>query len=141
MMKNVLIKIKSLQGIEDETETIEMSVCGKLGIKDNEVLISYDEPDTIGSKGVKTRLRYKAPDTVILSRSGALESRLEIRKNTRSSCLYSTAVGDMMLGIFGEKVECLVDENGGTINLSYSIDANSRLLSRNQVDMSISVIN
>lgn len=137
MMKNVLIKIKGTQGLGKENEVIELSTVGKLGLRGDNVLLSYDEPDTMGAEGVKTLLHYKAPDTVILKRTGALNSKLVIRRGARNNCCYATAVGEMMLGIFGEKVESDLSEKGGRLVMSYTIDSNLRLVSRNQVEITV----
>ncbi|MBE6727504.1 MAG: DUF1934 domain-containing protein [Ruminococcaceae bacterium] len=137
MMKDVLIKIKGTQGLGDQNEVIELTTVGKIGVRGENILVSYEEPDTVGEKGVKTQLHYKAPNTVILKRTGPLNSKLVICKGVRNNCSYSTAVGEMMLGIYGENIESTLTENGGKLIMSYTLDSNLRLVSRNQVEITV----
>ena len=46
-----------------------------------------------------------------------------------------------MISVFGEKIEYDLNENGGKINLKYTIDSDMKMLSRNQVDITISEVN
>ena len=43
MIKDVVIDIRGVQGIDNETDTIEFTTDGRYGIKDGEFFISYDE--------------------------------------------------------------------------------------------------
>ena len=136
-MKDVLITVKGTQGIDDQSEVIELTTVGKMGFKNGMVMLSYEESEMVGAKGIKTLLRVKDNDTVILQRTGPVESRLTIQKGVRNSCFYSTQFGDMMIGIFGEKVECDIKPEGGTVKMSYTIDSNLQLISRNVVEISV----
>ncbi len=64
-----------------------------------------------------------------------------IEKGVRNNCFYMTPMGELSLGIFGEKVKTNLTENGGSISMNYTIDANSQLLSRNKVNISIKEVN
>lgn len=137
MMRDVIITVIGIQGLDGNEETIELTTEARYGVKDGEILISYDEGEMLGVKGVKTILRYKAPDTVILKRSGALESRLVIERNKRNCCRYDTGCGELLLDIIGEEMESRLDENGGTFSMSYRIDANNRILSKNRIKITV----
>ncbi len=41
------------------------------------------------------------------------------------------------MGIFGENVRSSLDENGGSLFMSYTIDVNYGMLSRNKVEISV----
>lgn len=140
MMKNAIITVKGIQGLDGEEETLELTTEARYGIKDEEILLSYDESEMLGVSGVKTMLRYKKPDTVILKRSGALESRLVIQKGKINSCLYDTGYGELVLDIKGESLHNALDENGGSFSMSYSIDVNGKILSKNRIEITVKVI-
>ena len=110
MIKNVIIDIKTEQSLDGQRDTVEFSTDGHLGIKDGSYFLSYDE-------------------------SGLLDSRMVIEKGVRNNCFYSTPVGNLTLGIFGEKVVSNLNENGGTISMTYLIDADAKHLSRNIVNI------
>lgn len=140
MMKNAIITVKGIQGLDGEEETLELTTEARYGIKGEEILLSYDESEMLGVSGVKTMLRYKKPDTVILKRSGALESRLVIQKGKTNSCLYDTGYGELVLDIKGESLRNALDENGGGFSMSYSIDVNGKILSKNRIEITVKVI-
>lgn len=141
MIKDVIIDIKGIQGIDDDTDTIEFSTDGRFGIKDDSYFISYDEGQMLeGNLEVKTSI-YIKPDSVVLQRNGAIKSRMVIEKGVRNTCFYSTPHGNLVLGIYGEKLDYSLTENGGSLNMSYNIDSDLKLVSKNSVNISIREIN
>lgn len=141
MIKDALIKIKGVQGIDNDTDTIEFSTEGKFGIKNGEFYISYSEGQMFDSGGiVKTVLFIKKDNSVLLERSGALNSKMLIEKGQRNSSFYAMAQGELIISIYGEKIQHNLNENGGSIFLAYTIDSNMQLLSRNTVEITISEV-
>ena len=142
MIKDVIIDIKTDQSLDDQSDSIEFSTDGRFGIKDGQYFITYDESGLLDIEGeIKTTLYVKSDNTVILQRKGSYNSRMVIEKGVRNNCFYSTPVGDLTLGIFGEKVISDLNENGGNIALTYIIDADAKTLSRNKVNISIREVN
>lgn len=137
MMKDVIINIKGTQGIDGQTDTIDFTTDGRFGEKDGSFLISYDESEILGMKNVKTCLYIKLDNSVILQRSGSLESRLVVEEGIRSTCFYSTPHGDLLIGIFGETVSHDLKKNGGNILMKYTVDSNLNLISRNTVNITV----
>lgn len=137
MIKDVIIDIKGIQGIDDESDTIEFTTDGRFGIKDGEFFISYDDGQMLEeSLEVKTSIFIK-PDSVVLQRNGAIKSRMVIEKGVRNTCFYSTPHGNMVLGIYGDSVDYDLNEKGGSLKMSYNIDSNLKLVSRNEVSIKI----
>ena len=136
-----MIKITGTQGLDGDTDSVELTTVGKMGVKDGQFLLTYDESEMLGVKGVKTSLMVKDEDTVVLKRSGGYASRLVVQKGVRNSCFYSTPHGDLVIGIFGENVSHNLTDSGGTLNMSYTIDSNLQLISRNSVEISVKGVN
>ena len=137
MIKDVIIDIKGIQGIDDESDTIEFTTDGRFGVKDGEFFISYDDGQMLEeSLEVKTSIFIK-PDSVVLQRNGAIKSRMVIEKGVRNTCFYSTPHGNMVLGIYGDSVDYDLTEKGGSLKMSYNIDSNLKLVSRNEVSIKI----
>ena len=135
MMKDVIINIKGCQGLDDEVDTIELTTDGRFGKKNGSYYMTYDESAMLGLENVKTSLYIKPGNTVILQRSGDVESRLVVEEGKRSTCYYDTPQGELLIGIFGESVKTELDGNGGKIHMKYTIDSNLNLISRNTVDI------
>lgn len=142
MIKDVIISIKTEQTVGDSTDTIEFTTDGRFGIKDGSYFISYEESKLLEVDGdVKTTLYIKSDDSVVMQRNGAYSSRMVIEKGVRNNCFYVTPMGELSLGIFGEKVKTNFSEKGGSINMNYTIDTNLQLLSRNSVNISVKEVN
>ncbi len=136
-MKEVLIRIKGTQGIDDSTDTVELTTLGKIGEKNGVIMLSYEEGELQSDEVVKTRMLIKSSDNIELRRSGAMTSRLIIEKGVRHNCFYNTQFGEMVIGIFGEKIENNLTEHGGNLYMSYTIDSNLQLVSRNVVEINV----
>ncbi len=135
-MKNVIIDIKGTQGIDGDSDTVELSTLGTLSEKDGKFLISYEENKTVKNESVKTLVKTE-DGRVTMIRSGALDSRLIIEKGRRNTCFYSVPQGELVLGIFGEEIENNLNENGGKLLMSYTIDIENSLVSKNTVEISV----
>ena len=137
MMKDVIINIKGRQGLGDELDTIELTTDGRFGEKNGSYYMTYDESAMLGLENVKTALYIKPGNSVILQRSGDVESRLVVEEGKRSTCYYNTPQGELLIGIFGESVKTELHSGGGKIHMKYTIDSNLNLISRNTVDISV----
>lgn len=142
MIKDVLIDIVGTQGIDDQTDTIEFSSEGRYGFKDDEYFISYDEGQMFEDKvEVKTRIRIKKDKSITLERKGSINSKMLIEEGVRNTCFYNTPIGDLVITVFGESIEYDLNENGGKIDLKYTIDSDMKMISRNQVKISVREVN
>lgn len=142
MIKDALININSIQGIDDDTDTIEFMTDGRFGFKDGSYYISYDESQMLDTGDeVKTQIYIKPDDSVILQRSGTIKSKILIEKGNRNNCFYSTPIGDLTIGVYGEQIEHNLTDNGGEIKLKYTIDSDLKLISRNEVNITIREVN
>ena len=137
MIKDVLITVVGIQGIDGEEDTVELTTEGRFGIKDGKYFLSYDEGQIVEAGKVKTKIFINFPDSVVLQRTGDINSRMEITAGERKSCFYSTPVGDICIGIYGENIQLDLKENGGNINLVYTIDSDLKLISRNRVKITV----
>ncbi|MBR4761425.1 MAG: DUF1934 domain-containing protein [Clostridia bacterium] len=136
-MKNVIIKIKGAQGLEDEKSVIELSTEGTLDVRDGVYVLSYTDDAMVPGAHIKTVLTVLDPNTVTLERFGALDSKLTVEKGVRSSCYYAVPEGSITLGIYGKDVRVRLNESGGSIKMVYAVDAEMRPISENTVIINI----
>ena len=142
MIKDVLISIKGEQIIDGSADTIEFITDGRFGIKDGKYFLSYDDSQMLDTnETVKTYIHIDSEDSLILQRKGKINSKMVIQKNTRNSCIYDTTQGRLVIGIFGEELKLDLNDNGGEIQMSYVIDSDLRLISRNKVNITIKEVN
>ena len=138
MMKDVIISISGEQGIDSDSDTIDLTTVGRFGEKNGSYYLTYDETEMLGMGGaVKTGIYIKPDKSVVLQRTGAVESRLVVEQGKRSICCYNTSAGELLIGIFGERVKTDLTPKGGEISMKYTIDSDLRLISRNSVKISV----
>ncbi len=136
MKKDVLITILDEQLSDGETERLEITTAGTLKSDKNGVSISYDEVDG-ALQGCVTTLKIESPTCVTMSRNGPYSSQLILEQNKRHSCYYETPVGSFMMGVFAKSVGAAVGENGGVLNLKYTVDFNSGLATENTMTITV----
>ena len=135
-MKEVLIEIKGRQQYAHEDEDVTtFTTNGTLSYENDVLILCYNESEMIGAKGVKTELIVEQGSKMTLIRRGGMESRMIVEKGRRHSCLYNTPEGDFVIGIFGEALMLELSDKGGKIYMSYTLDVNSGLLSKNIMEI------
>ena len=55
----------------------------------------------------------------------------------RHQCHYSTMFGDLMVGVFTDTVKSELNEKGGRLYVSYSLDFNAGLVSKNEIIINV----
>ena len=137
MKNNVVIKLLTTQIYEDEQpETLEYMTEGRLEKTPDGIKIFYDEPNG-GLKDVKNEITVSTPDFVTLSREGEYTSVLSIEKGKRHNCLYDTPYGSFMMGVFASDVNACFYERDGQIDLKYTVDCNTSVVSENTVKIRV----
>lgn len=135
MEKDVVIKIVDRHEMDGDTDGLETTLLGKLeGGRDN-YTISYTENGELN--GCKVTLKVVNGDTVIMTRSGMFETELIIQRGERHNCSYSTPAGILMLGVFAQRVESDMDENGGKLEFDYTLDLGAGVVSENYLVVSV----
>ena len=138
LYKDVIIDIKGTQNVNGVEDTVELTTVGKMNIKDGKTYLRYDDSSSSGEDGVSCLIKIDdSENSVVMQRSGRLNSRMYIKKGQRHICHYDTSEGPITMGIFGENVRSSLDENCGSLFMSYTIDVNYGMLSRNKVEISV----
>ena len=136
-MKDVFIRIKGIQGLGEEKDTVEFSTDAKMEISGDTVTLYYNEGQMMEGADINTKLEATLNDTVIMERTGSMNSRLVIKKAARNNCFYSTPYGDLTIGIYGEEIDNRLGVNGGYLKMVYSIDSGGQLVSKNEVEITV----
>lgn len=122
MKKSVLLSISAVQYYpEQPPQSVELVTEGTLEFVDDGWDICYEESELTGLAGVRTKLRLET-EQVILARSGKLRSQMAFRQGVEHSSLYETEFGTMMLTVCARMIEASIGEQGGTVDLQYSIE-------------------
>ncbi len=121
MKKAVALTITSIQHYPDQQpDTIELVTEGTLEHKEGCWEICYEETELTGLEGVRTTFRLE-PGQVTLERSGKLYSQMVFREGMPHESLYQMEFGVLMLTVCAKQIEAQITENGGTVDMVYSI--------------------
>lgn len=127
MEKEVLLTITGTQRIQEEPpETTKLVTEGVMRCEDGAVELSYEETELTGLTGTRTTFRIEGT-RVVLSRTGALESRMVFAVGQEDHSLYDIGYGVLMIAVRAESIRSNVDENGGTLQVAYAISIEEEL--------------
>ena len=124
---------------EEKEEFVELMTRGQFVQKGGSYYITYKETETTGYEGCTTTVKV-AEDArkVSMLRFGKQSSQLIIEKGTRHLCHYETGYGSISLGVAADVIEQRLDENGGSLKFSYTLDSGAEsFISRNLVDITV----
>lgn len=122
MKQKVVLFIQGRQRYENqEPEVIELTTEGTMEFHGGGWDISYQESALTGLEGVTTTFRVE-PGKVILTREGALNSRMVFEQDVDHDSLYQMPFGALLLTVRATSVFFDIVPDGGTIDLSYNIN-------------------
>ena len=122
MKTAVVLSIRGRQSYGDqEPEEIQLVTEGTLEQTDEGWKLCYEESELTGLAGVSTAFQVQEK-TVTLIRTGRLNSQMVFREGVPHDSLYQMDFGALMLTVCATQVKTELTENGGTIDLKYSIE-------------------
>lgn len=138
MQENYLISILGKQNYDGELDEGQLTTVGSYITKGNSRYILYREYDSDEPTASTTSiLKIDGNRRVTLIRSGHQRSRLILEKGKRHLCHYDTGFGTMMVGVFAHQIKADLNDRGGNLEVSYSLDINSRLKSLNEIFINV----
>ncbi len=122
MKKHVTLSIRGQQTyVGQEPDVIELVTEGTLEHNGNGWDLVYEESALTGLEGVTTTFRIER-EQIILTRVGKLHSQMVFQIGIPHDSLYQMEFGALMLTVCASRIETDLTENGGVIDLSYSIE-------------------
>ena len=134
MDQNAMITISGLSANDDEP--IELVTEGAFSPTEAGYLIRYKESELTGMEGATSEILIR-PDSVTLARDGEFHSRMTFERDRRHVCSYATPYGQMELTVATSQFENTIGARGGSLQLGYTISAAGRLISSNQLVISV----
>ena len=127
-----LISILGEQKLNGETDKIEVLTAGNFMKKKDHFYIGYREYDEDNPETFYNNLIKVEGDMVTINRKGPMRSQLMLEKGRRHQCIYRTIAGDLTIGVFTKTLNNDLHERGGTLEVSYTLDFNTDLVSENR---------
>ena len=129
-----LISVTGIQEVDGEKDKIELTTVGSFMINSRgNFYIGYKEYDEenpeVSSNNV---VKVEGDSKVTIIRIGGTQTRLILEKGRRHQCHYRTVMGDLMIGVSTDTIQNKLRENGGKLHVSYELDFNNEMMSRNE---------
>lgn len=140
MQENYIIAIRGRQytnGNLQNEDCVDVLTMGNYVKKGNARYIAYKEySEDNPSEHTMSMLKVEE-DKITISKSGFSKYKMILEKGIRHKCEYSTDVGFFMLGVYTESIQNNLTDNGGSLSVSYDIDIDANLMSKNEISIVI----
>ncbi len=138
MRKDFIINIVGTQYVDGEMDKVEIMTLGHYAVKNGTRYIMYKEYPEENKQSEKTTIvKVESENKVSIIRAGEYQSRLLLEKGRRHQCHYRTLAGDLMIGVFTESIAADLHDDGGRLDVSYSLDFNADFASKNEFHIDI----
>ena len=134
--KKYVFVISSEITTDGEKSNIELTTTGSYSRLNGRWVLLYDEMSEDKTTVIKTIVKVD-DKSVMITRNGDVSSKLIMTEGERNMCQYRTQFGDILLGVYCNEVINKLNDNGGTISMSYTLDVNASVLSENNVMIKI----
>ncbi len=137
MNKNVIISVKGTQSSEgSDTSRLELVTEGKYYKKGDSYYVTYKESEVTGMEGTTTTLKVSG-GTVTLMRFGSVNSQFIFEEGQKHVSYYDTMHGAFTIGVFTNKVDIAVNDDGGEIWVDYQLEIDNNKSGENDFYMHI----
>lgn len=141
MKQDVLITLRGTQTYaQEEPEAVELMTRGVMTGRNGKYAISYEETELTGTQGVTTTFLVFNPHRIVLSREGAIRSRMVFETDTKHESLYDLGFGSLLVGISAKEIDVDLTEQGGKLLIDYTVEFEQAVSSRNTYELTIQPI-
>ena len=133
MEKEIILFVRGEQTYDGVSpEVTELATEGVMTIReDGEMVLTYQESEITGMEGTTTRFSIR-DDTVVLARTGMVNSQLVFQRGKRNSSLYETPWGMMQVDVFTTSLAHRLDGRGGILEIKFNISVDHQVAGENQ---------
>lgn len=136
--QRAVIHICNEQTMDGEHDKIEMSVVGTIHAGENGHVLEYTEYDDDGLKTFTT-VTPLGNRSVQVTRTGAFGSEMQFEVGKRSSTVYSTPYGELVMGVYTKRIENTLGEQGGRLAFAYTTDFAQQGVLHNRMTLTVEV--
>ena len=137
MEKEVIISIRGMQKYEGAPpDVIELVTEGRLARDGESYTLSYQESELTGLEGTLTTIQVDR-EQVTLMRVGEFNSQLVFQEGRRHFSMYNTPYGAMTIGVNTRHLLAQLTDQGGDIEVDYSVEVDHALAGRNVFRISV----
>ena len=137
MKKDVYISIKGSQDYGDNNDAVELTTAGKFYDKDGKFYLNYNEGEFSGLEKCTTTVKISPDPIVTMMRHGKTNTHMIFEKGKCHIGHYETPYGDFTISVTAKDINVSLDENGGSIDINYTMDINNVSRSDNTISLTV----
>ena len=131
MAQEVMISVKGVQQFDAmEKDSIELVTRGSLERTGGMLTLQYEESELTGLEGTLTTIQVE-PECVTMLRTGQVNTQMVFQEGRRHLAMYNTPYGAMTVGVNTRHLYAELGEDGGEIEIDYSIEIDHAVTGRN----------
>lgn len=138
MTKDVIVTICGRQ-FDIGGEPVELVLPGTYYLKNGKHYVLYEEPQEESGRIVKNRVKFHDGHFDMV-KNGAVSSALKFLVNERTSSLYKTGAGAMMMETDTRNIIISETDNLLHVNVSYDLYINGQFISDCEVDFRVAAV-
>lgn len=119
--RDVVLTIHGTQRIDGEQpQEMELTTDGTMTAEADRYIVTYTESELTGLDGTVTTFEVW-PNKVVLTRTGAVNSRMVFIPGTVDKSLYDMGFGALLMEVRARRIEAALNEDGGYFVIDYTI--------------------
>lgn len=127
----VMLTIRGEQYFDGvDPDGTELMTEGTMELTENGMLLSYEETELTGMAGTTTTFEVRKR-SVVLTRSGTVNSQMIFEMGRQHTSLYETPFGELPVDIQTSRLLHNLTERGGLLEIRYSIAVANTVTGRN----------
>ena len=136
LREDYTVTVVGRQTWDGEAGEISLNTTGTYIHRGGAKFVAYREYDPENPKVRYTALLKVEPGKVTLMRQGSA-TRLVLEEGRRHLCLYDTGYGTLSVGVFASQIRSCLSEEGGALQVRYTLDIDSNFTSENEITVEI----
>lgn len=134
--KKVYVSVVGTTTIDGEKDKTELVTEGEYVNRNGKYMLRYKEH--LADFGTDCSTIIKIDEgTVVMTRSGSANTQMIFENGKRHMSHYETPLGSFTIGVSTDKLDIMVDENGGSVEIDYILDINSSAQVENNLKLNI----
>ncbi len=137
-MKKVYVDVNGSVTSSGDTDNMSYSTEGSLYKKSGKYYINYSEGELLGAEKCRTTIKVNPENGVVtMLRSGGANTQMIFEEGKNHISCYETECGMLTVSVTAGEVLIDMNEDGGLLEMDYSLAINDMRASRNHVSVRV----
>lgn len=139
--ENAIIKMRTNYVANGEEDSMDIVTKGIYRTKGSLKQIIYQDTEATGFENCETKITIRNNDCITIIRRGDNNSSdLIMQCEKKFYSQYRTPMGSICLGVMASQIDSSLDKDGGNLYMKYTVDMNGSLVSENEINITVNLI-